>query len=375
MGARYGLGSSLVVLGMLLVACAGGGPATGAPASAPAASATGTGAAAAASPAAAAPTTAPRAVMVVKVATTPSISNGARYIALERGYFREEGIELEEVPSDTSAQTLPALAAGQVEIVGGGISAALFNAILQGIPVRLVLDQWTAYPGNGAGGLIVRKDLVDSSQVRDFPDLRGLKVGITAHGQATEYGLGVSLARAGLALTDVETTLMSYPDMTVALGNRNIDAAVTIEPYAELAVAQGFASRFKPWPEMVPMDNPAMLMFSADFSDNRNEAARRFAKAYVRGLRAYDQARTKGVDRDEIVGYFIKNTPVKDRALYDTMPWPSNNPDGRVNAETIGIALDWFIDHGYVPSKVDLSKVIDNQFADYAVAQLGPYQP
>jgi NitT/TauT family transport system substrate-binding protein len=313
--------------------------------------------------------------MTIKVATTPSISNGARYVALERGYFREEGIELEEVPSDTSAQTLPALAAGQVEIVGGGISAALFNAVLQGIPVRLVLDQWTAYPGNGAGGLIMRKDLVDSGQVRDLADLRGLKIGITAHGQATEYGLGVGLARVGLALTDVETTLMSYPDMTVALGNRNIDGAVTIEPYAELAVAQGFASRFKPWPEMVPMDNPAMVMFSAEFSENRNDVARRYARAHVRGLRAYDQARTKGVDRDEIVGYFIKNTPVKDRALYDTMPWPSNNPDGRVNAETIGMALDWFVDHGYVPTKVDLSKAIDNQFADYAVAQLGPYQP
>src|SRR5438128_916807 len=121
MGARYGLGSSLPVLGLLLGACAGGTPATGGPASAPGAS------------------------------------------------------------------------------------------------------------GNGAGGLIVRKDLVDGGQVRDLADLRGLKVGITAHGQATEYGLGVGLARVGLALTDVETTLMSYPDMTVALGNRNIDAAVTIE--------------------------------------------------------------------------------------------------------------------------------------------------
>jgi hypothetical protein len=30
---------------------------------------------------------------------------------------------------------------------------------------------------------------------------------------------------------------------------------------------------------------------------------------------------------------------------------------------------------GAVPRKIDLSQVIDNQFADYAVAQLGPYQP
>jgi NitT/TauT family transport system substrate-binding protein len=375
MGARFGSLGVITALGVLVAACSSAAPAGPRPAPA----ATAPEASAPAAPAAAsAPTAAPaapREMMTVKVGTTPSISNGARYIAAERGYFAEEGIEMEDVHSDTSAQILPSLAAGQIEIAGGGISAALFNAIAQGIPVRLVLDQWTAYPGNGAGGIIVRKDLVDSGQVRDNADLRGLKIGITAHGQATEYGLATALEKAGLTLADVESTLLPYPDMTVALGNRNIDAAVTIEPYAELAVAQGFASRFRPWPEVIPYDNPAMLMFSANFAEQRNEAARRFAKAYVRGLRAYNDARTKGIDRDEVIGYFIKHTPVKDRAFYDNMPWPSNNPDGRVNAETIGMAQDWFAEHGFVQTKVDLSKVIDNQFADYAVAQLGPYQP
>ena len=116
-------------------------------------------------------------------------------------------------------------------------------------------------------------------------------------------------------------------------------------------------------------------MYAQAFADGRADAARRYAKAYVRGLRAYNDARTKGTDRDEIIGYLIKNTPLKDRAIYDQMPWPSSNPDGRVNPETIGAAQDWFAEQGYVASKVDLTKVIDNQFADYAVQALGPYQP
>jgi NitT/TauT family transport system substrate-binding protein len=141
------------------------------------------------------------------------------------------------------------------------------------------------------------------------------------------------------------------------------------------AVSQGIAVRFKAWPELVPNDQPAMLMFSEDFADNRTEAGLRFAKAYVRGLRAYHEARTKGTNREEVIGYMIKLTELKDRAIYDTMPWPSNNPDGRVNAEMIGTAQDWLFDHGYVKTKIDLSRVIDSRFADYAVAQLGPYQP
>ena len=241
MGARLRSFGVITALAILLGACSSGTPAGSRPAPAATAPAASAPAAPAAPGAPAAAPAAPPQIMTVKIGTTPSISNGARYIALERGDFREAGIEMEDVHSDTSAQILPSLAAGQIEIAGGGISAALFNAIAQGIPVRLVLDQWTAYPGNGAGGLIVRKDLVDSGQVRDFADLRGLKIGITAKGQATEYGLATGLAKAGLTLADVETTLMPYPDMTVALGNRNIDGANTIEPYGELAVAQGFA--------------------------------------------------------------------------------------------------------------------------------------
>ena len=34
----------------------------------------------------------------------------------------------------------------------------------------------------------------------------------------------------------------------------------------------------------------------------------------MRGLRAYNDARTKGTDSDEIIGYLMKNTPLKDRA-------------------------------------------------------------
>jgi hypothetical protein len=57
------------------------------------------------------------------------------------------------------------------------------------------------------------------------------------------------------------------------------------------------------------------------------------------------------------------------------MPWPSNDPNGRINAEAIAAAQDWFVTHGYVAQPVDLSRVVDHQFSDYAVSQLGPYRP
>ena len=147
----------LVMLGLALGACTGGTPAASRPSAGTRRAEQQRAAGRRQQPCSGrpgAPAAAPTASLglaKIKIATTPSISNGGRYIADERGYFREEGLELEDVASDTSAQMLPSLAAGQIEIGAGGVAAGLFNAIAQGIPVRIVLDQWTAYPGNGAG--------------------------------------------------------------------------------------------------------------------------------------------------------------------------------------------------------------------------------
>ncbi len=366
-----------LTLALAFVACAPGAapasrPAT--PAAAPVAST--------AAPAAQAATTAPAAEaraplappVVVRAATTPSISNGGRYIAMERGYFAEEGIEIEDVPSDTSAQLLPSLAAGQIDLLSGGTASGLFNAIAQGIPLRIVLDQWTGFPGNEAGGVIARKELIDSGRLREPSDLRGMRLAMTSKGHNTQMVLAKLLGPVGLGLDHVETFEMPYPDMAVALGNNVIDAGVMIEPYASVAINGGYAARYRSWADVIPYDAIAIVMYSQAFAEGQNDAAKRYAKAYVRGLRDYNDALNKGIDREQVISYFQKHTPLKDRAVYDWMPWPSNNPDGRVPAETIAAAQDWFYDNGYVHTKVDLTKVIDNQFADYAVAQLGPYQ-
>jgi NitT/TauT family transport system substrate-binding protein len=364
----------LIVVTLFLGACASGSPAsTGA---APSAAAPAREPAAApAAPAAAAPTAAPALVQVKMAAVPGSLSHAGRYVAMARGYFREEGIDFEEAAFDTSAKMLPALAAGQVDMAVGGMSAGLFNAIAQGIPVRIVLDSTSAPPGDSAGGILARKDLVDGGQVREVRDLRGLRAAITSKGQSTEMVLAAALTQAGLSLADLEVNELAYPDMNLALANRNVDVAVTFEPFAAQAVSQGFAARFKDWGDILPNDHMAMVMYSAAFAETQSDAARRYAKAYVRGIRDYVAARNQGRDRDAIVGILMEYSPLKNREIFDQMTWVPLDPDGRVNAAAVAYAQDWFADQGYVRTKVDMAQVVDNQFADYALAQLGPYRP
>jgi NitT/TauT family transport system substrate-binding protein len=223
--------------------------------------------------------------------------------------------------------------------------------------------------------VLVRKDLLDSGRVREPSDLRGLRVGIPTKGHSTEMVLDTLLGRSGLGLQDLETVEIPYPEMNLALANSNLDAAVSTEPFAAMATNAGFAVRWKTWAEVLPYDAVAVVLFGPGFADTRTDVARRYAKVWVRGVRDFESARTKGVDREEIIAILQKYTALKERALYDTVPWASINPDGRVNGEAVAAAQDWFAAHGYVSRAVDLGAVLDPRFADYAVQQLGPYRP
>jgi NitT/TauT family transport system substrate-binding protein len=362
---------------LLVASCApGAAPATpaaepAAPAATRDASANGPDRAAADTPPA--PATAPRAPQTVRLAHAGSYTSWK--LADDRGYFREEGITIEDTIFDTSTRMLPALAQGQIDAATGGIAAGFFNAMAQGIPVRMVLDIWSAVPGNQAGGLYVRKDLVDEGQIRDMRDLRGRRIGITSFGHATEWVLHRGLQQVGLSIDDVEPVELSYPDMNVAMANQTIDGGITIEPFGTQAAGRGIAVRFKPWPDMIPNDEVAMLLFSQDFAEKQTETAKRFSKAYVRGLRDWYEIATTGKDRALINDMIVANTTLKDRAVVDQMPLTVANPDGYVNRDAVSAAQDWFFERGYVTRKIDLSQIIDPQFADYAVAQLGPYRP
>src|SRR4051794_3157120 len=96
------------------------------------------------------------------------------YVAQERGYFREEGLDVEFVPFRGSADLMAPLATGELQMGDGGPDPSLFNAVQRDIGVKIVGHNALAGPGDASAALVVRKDLVDSGQFRDVPDFKGL---------------------------------------------------------------------------------------------------------------------------------------------------------------------------------------------------------
>src|ERR687891_1550774 len=181
----------------------------------------------------------------VKLGDLAAISNAAIYIAIEKGFFKEQGIQTEISSFASAAKMVPALVAGELEVSVGSASAGLFNAVAQQAPFRIVADKGQTREGYGFSLLTVRKDLVDSGQVKTFKDLKGKKIALLAKGNIQHYLVGKMAEEVGLAINDVELSFLGAPNQVTAFETKAIDAAYAVEPWAARFAERGVAVRFR----------------------------------------------------------------------------------------------------------------------------------
>ena len=311
----------------------------------------------------------------VPVGIAPTMTSSAMFIAKEKGYFKQEGINAILNPFRLSgAQMIPFLATGQIYVGGGTINAGMYNAIQSDIPIKLVSEKGSLHPGKGHLALIVRKDHVDSGRYKGIKDLKGMTLAITARGVSQQIITERYLKTVGLSLEDVRFTHMGYPDMNVALANGAIDATIQIEPFVASAVEKGIAVRVSGADEVYPEQQAAAIMYSPVFIKKYPELARRFMVAYVKGLRDYNDAFFKNKNREAIIQILIKSTRVKNRKIYDSVVAVGLDPDGRLMMQSIRDDARWYYEQGYIKKLPDIDEIVDLSYVEYANKQLGEYQ-
>lgn len=314
------------------------------------------------------------ALLEVPVGIAPTMSSAAMYIAVERGYFEEQGIKPIVTAFDASgAKMVPVLAAGELFVAGGNINAGLYNAISSDIPIKIVADKGTVARGHGYLALIVRKDLVENGRYKSYADLKGMKMAVTAKGVSQEIVTERYLKSAGLTLGDIELLTLSYKDMNLAFVNKGLDATVQIEPFVSQAVAENLAVRVEGNDVIYPEQQSAVMFYSPVFIEKHPETARKFMVAYVKGLRDYNDAFEYGKGKAELIALLVKAKVVKDAALAEKMAPVGLHPDGDMNVASLKDDLKWFVEKGYVSKAPDLDRVVDRSYIEYARKTLGPY--
>jgi NitT/TauT family transport system substrate-binding protein len=310
----------------------------------------------------------------VPVGISPVMSSAAMFIAKEKGYFEEQGINVVINPFKASgAKMVPFLATGQLLVGGGNINAGMYNAIANDIPIRIVSDKGTVSPGHGYLALIVRKDHVDSGRYKSFADLKGMTMAVTAKGVSQEIVTERYLKKAGLSLKDIKFTTLGYSDMNIALANKSIDATVQIEPLVAAAVDKGIAVRVAGDDEIYPHQQSAAIFYSPVFIEKHPEHAKGFMVAYVKALRDYNDAFEKGKGKKDIIAILTKHTRIKDSAIYENVVPVGLHPDGMVNVSSLKADAQWYFEQGYLKQQPQIDNIVDLSFARHAKQVLGSY--
>lgn len=314
----------------------------------------------------------PGATTKVKIGVIGLLSDAGIFIALEKGYFKEQGFELEMHRFTTGADMMPHLASGNLDVAAGGVNPGLFNAVANGLPLALVADKGSLPKGRGFNVLVVRRDLADA--VKSARELRGRIVAVESEKSLGALELDLALKAVGLSMADVKLEIIPFPDMVAALANKKVDAAITVEPFATVAVSRDAATILQTMDEILENGQIGAVFYGGEFA-KKPDLATRWMVAYIKGLRLYNDSFNDPEKRKEVVEILRRHTAVKDAAIYEKMIWPGLNPDGYLNTANLMDQQNWFKARGDVNTIVPVDKLVNHTFIDAALKQLGKSKP
>ncbi len=159
---------------------------------------------------------------------------------VESGAFASSGLDVSITPFTDTVQIMVSIAGGQLEMGQITLGVGALNAMARGTDLKLVASANQDPAEHGAlTPLLIRTDLIDSGQVKSVKDLKGRKLAINGKGTILEYTIGKLMLGAGLQPSDVDVVVLPLPDQVTALGNKAIDASLTLQPLATQAVQKG----------------------------------------------------------------------------------------------------------------------------------------
>jgi len=193
------------------------------------------------------------------------VGYGPIYLAKEKGFFAENGLDIEIIKIDGLAERKQALAGKKLDGMATAQDVQVTLAAAN-VPIKVI---WALDGSFGGDGILVKNDINTAA------DLKGktiaLETGTTSH----FFALTV-LKDAGLTEKDVTIQNMTAGDAGAAFVAGRVDAAVTWEPWLSKGKANGkVLVSTKEYPTII-IDS---VGFRADIAEQYPEAMTGFVKA------------------------------------------------------------------------------------------------
>jgi NitT/TauT family transport system substrate-binding protein len=327
---------------------------------------------AATAPSPSASTAATPAPAKLKVGELGTTGDAPLYIAYEKGYFKEQNLDIEFVRFGSALDMIAPLSAKQLDVGSGGIGAGLFNAFSQGIPIKLVAETVRTPETWKSNAWFVRSDLKDA--VKTPADLKGRTVSLAATCTVIDTELSVLLEKGGLKRSDITVKTVAYADNPAAFASKSIDFTYGFEPYATTFQSTGVAFLWLTGGSVIPNHVQSGILYGPSMTAQQ-DVAQRWMVAYLKGARESYKYYNSLPLPDDITNIVVKYGVQKDPARVKTSPLSPRNLDGSVDKNSVQTDLNFFKANNCIQGSPTVDQVVDNSYAEYAVSKLGKATP
>ncbi|MCL4799964.1 MAG: ABC transporter substrate-binding protein [Burkholderiales bacterium] len=297
-----------------------------------------------------------QALDTVKVGVFPVSSSLPYFVARDRGFFKEAGIEAEMVRLIGGPPNVAGLITNQIDASAVLVTIEGMNANLKKPGVAMYISVNAQNAQYQMEQFVVRKGVQASS----LADLKGKKI-MSAPGPANVTMAKAVLAAAGLKEGDYTLDQLDMGQHVNAMTAGTFDAGYTLEPNASVMRTNGVASTIEAGviAKYILGDPKAYAwvagcVLSTDFIKNRPDVAKRFAAAWAK---AVDFITT---NPKEARKHLAKNTFTPD-AVVDTVPLVKFTNVKDLTAKDkadFQKFIDFSTSTGTLPEKVDVTKYL-----------------
>jgi ABC-type nitrate/sulfonate/bicarbonate transport system substrate-binding protein len=293
----------------------------------------------------------------IRVSAGPYLYLSPLYLAIELGYFTEAGFAIDLHQLAHSAQSVPLLAGGALDVAFSAPNPAHLNAVGRGARIRFVAAQdYTTPACPGMGQLLVRRSAYPQ-RLPGLRDLRGRRVAIVNKAGLSEFSLDQVLGQAGMSSADVETAVLGPPEGIAALLSGEVDAVVTPDHYGKnpATVSPDLVS-IAGLTDVLPGFAYSYVTFGKRMLDGDLDTGARFLWALLRAIVEYRKGRTP-----QFLEEFARSNGV-DPTDARQLCRDTASPTGEFRLQTLQTFIDWSQRKGYCTEAVSAEDLIDPRY-------------
>lgn len=280
----------------------------------------------------------------VTVGTIPVADTAPLQLAVQRGLFKNEGLNVKLQTIAGGAEAIPKLKSGALDISFGNYVSFLSAYDKGALKLQIVAEGFQSAPNTHA--ILVPKD----SPIRAPKDLAGKKIGVNTKRNVSTLLVRASLKPDGVELDeDKNFQEMPFPNMEAALKSKSVDAVQAVEPFVTQLQTSIGARLVKDTSTGLTAGFPiAGYAVNADFAKKNPKTVAAFQRAMIK---AQGLVSDRSVIQQVLPGYTKITSAVAAKLNYGTYP-------ASLDASRIQRVADVMLQFGYLPKRLEVKPLV-----------------